>query len=141
MRERDSGMYDIWVYATTKLIAEIPIMLIVPLLFLALTYFAIGLNDSLTQFIAFYFVLMFMIQAATAMGYALSSAFNHATTAVAFAPIVNMPLNLLGGYMIALPGIFSQTPQRYVAWLMYFSPVRYGFKAMMVSQFQNIHTP
>ena len=33
-RERDSGMYDIWTYATTKLIAEIPIMLFVPFLFL-----------------------------------------------------------------------------------------------------------
>ena len=106
MRERDSGMYDIWVYATTKLIAEIPIMLVIPMIFLLMTYFAIGLNDSLTQFIAFYFIIMFMIQASTAMGYALSSAFNHETTAIAFAPIVNMPLNLLGGYMISLPGIF-----------------------------------
>ena len=40
------------------------------------------------------------------MGYALSSVFNHETTAVAFAPIVNMPLNLLGGYMINLSTIF-----------------------------------
>ena len=133
-------MYDIWVYATTKLIAEIPIMCFVPFLFLLITYFAIGLNDSLSQFFAFYFVLMFMIQAATAMGYALSSLFNHETTAVAFAPIVNMPLNLLGGYMISLPGIFQQTPQRYFAWLMYFSPVRYGFKAMMIAQFGDIKT-
>ena len=43
VRERDSGMYDIWIYATTKLIAETPIMLFVPFLFLLLTYFAIGL--------------------------------------------------------------------------------------------------
>jgi len=49
---------------------------------------------------------MMMIQAATAMGYCLSSAFNHETTAVAFAPIINMPLNLLGGYMINLSNIF-----------------------------------
>ena len=133
-------MYDIWVYATTKLIAEIPIMCFVPFLFLLITYFAIGLNDQLSQFFAYYFVLMFMIQAATAMGYALSSLFNHETTAVAFAPIVNMPLNLLGGYMISLPGIFQQTPQRYIAWLMYFSPVRYGFKAMMIAQFGDIKT-
>lgn len=69
------------------------------------------------------------------MGYALSSVFNHETTAVAFAPIVNMPLNLLGGYMINLKGIFSQAPQRYIAWLMYFSPVRYGFSALMIKEF------
>jgi len=135
VRERDSGMYDIWVYATTKLIAEIPIMCLVPFVFLLIVYFAIGFTDSISQFAQFYLILMFMIQAATAMGYALSSVFNHETTAVAFAPIVNMPLTLTGGYMINLVGIFQQTPQRYVAWLMYFSPVRYGFTGMMVSQF------
>ena len=135
VRERDSGMYDIWVYATTKLIAEIPIMLIVPLIFNLMVYFAIGFTDTVKQFTAYYLVLMMIIQAATAMGYTLSSFFNHETTAVAFAPIVNMPLNLLGGYMISLKNIFQQSPQRYVAWLMYFSPVRYSFTAMMVAQF------
>jgi len=38
-------MYDIWVYATTKLIAEIPIMSLVPFVFLCLVYFAIGFED------------------------------------------------------------------------------------------------
>ena len=61
MRERDSGMYDVWVYATTKLIAEIPIMLIVPFLFLCLVYFAMGFTDSATQFASFYLVLTMMI--------------------------------------------------------------------------------
>lgn len=110
VRERDSGMYDIWIYATTKLIAEIPIMMFVPFIFLLITYFSIGLTDSFSHFIAFYFILTMMIQAATAMGYALSSIFNHETTAVAFAPIVNMPLNLLGGYMINTSNIFAHAP-------------------------------
>lgn len=74
------------------------------------------------------------------MGYALSAIFDHESTAVAFAPIVNMPLNLLGGYMIALDGIFTRSPQKYIAWLMYFSPVRYGFSAMMTSQFPVYNT-
>lgn len=69
------------------------------------------------------------------MGYALSSVFNHATTAVAFAPIVNMPLTLLGGYMINLNDIFSHSPQRYIAWFMYLSPVRYGFTSLTITQF------
>ena len=105
-RERDSGMYDIWIYATTKMIAEMPIMLIVPGIFLLLVYFAIGLDNNAVQFLLFYVIIMLVMQAATAMGYALSSAFNEATTAVAFAPIINMPLNLLAGYMINLNGIF-----------------------------------
>jgi len=41
-------MYDIWVYATTKLFAEIPIMMVVPFVFLVILYFAIGFNDKAT---------------------------------------------------------------------------------------------
>ena len=54
-------MYDIWVYATTKMIAEIPIISLVPFIFLLITYFAIGLTNSFSQFFAFYFVIMMMI--------------------------------------------------------------------------------
>jgi len=99
-------MYDIWIYATTKLIAEIPITLFVPFLFCLMTYFSIGLTDAFSHFMKFYLVLFLLIQASTAMGYAVSSVFNHETTAVAFAPTLSQPLNLLGGYMINLKGIF-----------------------------------
>jgi hypothetical protein len=58
-----------------------------------------------------------MVQAATAMGYFLSSAFNSETAAVAFAPIMNLPLSLLGGYMINLKSIKGIWPQQLLEWL------------------------
>lgn len=54
-------MYDIWVYATTKLLAEIPVMCTVPAVFLFIIYFAVGLSDSATQFVSYYLVLMMMV--------------------------------------------------------------------------------
>jgi len=42
IRERAANMYDIWIYATTKMIAEIPIMLLVPLMLVMVVYPAIG---------------------------------------------------------------------------------------------------
>ena len=60
MRERDSGMYDIWVYATTKLIAETPIMALVPLITLIMVYFSIGLQNNFGEFVEYY-VIIFMI--------------------------------------------------------------------------------
>ena len=42
IRERAANMYDIWIYATTKMIAEIPIMLLVPLMLVSVVYPAIG---------------------------------------------------------------------------------------------------
>ena len=68
------------------------------------------------------------------MGYFLSSAFNSETAAVAFAPILNLPLSLLGGYMINLASIKHKYPQVLLEWLQYFSPVRYCFNGLMRSQ-------
>jgi len=117
VRERASNMYDIWIYATTKMIAEIPIMLLVPLILVIFVYPSIGFQDSLKEFSQFYFILALMVQAATAMGYFLSSAFNSETAAVAFAPILNLPLSLLGGYMINLNSIKGEFPQALLEWL------------------------
>jgi len=105
VRERASSMYDIWVYACTKWLAELPIGLFVPLMLNLIIYFAIGFQDKFTEFLKFYMIYAMMVQAATALGYFLSSAFNHETTAVAISPLVNLPLNLLGGYMINLATI------------------------------------
>lgn len=133
VRERAGNMYDIWVYATTKMIAEIPIMLLVPLLLVVTVYPSIGFQDSFSEFLMFYLILALMVQAATAMGYFLSSAFNSETAAVAFAPILNLPLSLLGGYMINLKTIKGEYPQVLLEWLQYISPVRYCFNGLMAA--------
>lgn len=140
VRERAGNMYDIWVYATTKMIAEIPIMLLVPLMLLILVYPSIGFQDRLSEFAKFYLILALMVQAATAMGYFLSSVFNSETAAVAFAPIMNLPLSLLGGYMINLKTIKGRWPQEALEWVQYISPVRYCFNGLMRAQWPLDHT-
>ena len=136
VRERDSGLYQIWIYATTKLLAEIPIMLFIPLLLNSMLYFVVGYENRFDTFVQFYLILLLMVQAAASMGYCLSSIFSHESTAVAFSPIINLPLNLLGGYMINLRGIFQKTPQKYIAWLSYILPVGYGFEGLMIAEFK-----
>jgi ABC-type multidrug transport system permease subunit len=137
VRERASNMYDIWVYATTKMFAEIPIMLVTPLILVVSIFWSIGFYDSATEFFSFYLIIALMVQSATAMGYFLSSAFNSETAAVAFAPIINMPLTLLGGYMINLESIKGKYPQALVEWVQYLSPVRYCFNGLMQTQWNH----
>jgi len=81
-------------------------MFIVPAVMTAILYWAVKFEDRLSTFFSFYFILMLMVQAASSLGYFLSSVFNSETAAVAFTPIINLPLNLLGGYMISLINIF-----------------------------------
>lgn len=49
IRERAGNMYDIWVYATTKMFAEIPIMLLVPLILILVVYPSIGFQNKLSR--------------------------------------------------------------------------------------------
>jgi hypothetical protein len=61
IRERAGNMYDIWVYATTKMFAEIPIMLLVPLILIVFVYPSIGFQNRLSEFFAFYLILALMV--------------------------------------------------------------------------------
>lgn len=61
VRERASGMYEIWIYAMTKWIAELPIALIVPLIFNMIMYFAVGFSDKFTEFFQVYIILALMV--------------------------------------------------------------------------------
>ena len=72
-REKSSGMYDVWIYATAKFFSELPLALARPGIFLSILYFSIGFEDSLTEFIKFYIILELMIQASSGMGFCLSA--------------------------------------------------------------------
>lgn len=51
LRERTSGLYEIWVYALSKLLAELPLMLFFPMLMNILLYFVVGYEISFLVFI------------------------------------------------------------------------------------------
>lgn len=61
VRERDGGLYQIWVYATTKLLAELPIYFLVPLILNLMLYWVVGYVDRFSTFAQFYLILMLMV--------------------------------------------------------------------------------
>lgn len=127
-------------YALSKLLAELPLMLFFPMLMNVMLYFLVGFEDSFEVFFYFYLILMMLVQCSVAMGYFIGSIFRHEATAVAFAPIFNLPLTLLGGYMVSLKGIHSEWPQAAISWLTFISPIRWGFQGLCVAQFVPIAT-
>lgn len=50
IRERQSRLYEIWIYATSKMIAELPVLLMVPMMMNLMLYFAVGFDDKFTVF-------------------------------------------------------------------------------------------
>lgn len=133
IRDRNTALYDIWIYTFCKFLAELPILLVVPMIQNLALYWCIGFQPGIGHFFQFYIVIVLTVQAATALGYALSALFDHATTAVAMAPIFSISLNVLGGYMVNLKTLHG--PQLAIGWLQYISPTRFGFAGLMQAQF------
>ena len=57
LKEVQSKLYGVCPYFLTRVLVEMPLTLIVPLLFTALVYFAIGFTTSVTHFFEFYLVI------------------------------------------------------------------------------------
>ena len=126
-RERVTDMYDIWVYVFTKWVAELPVTAFVPAIVVFMVYYAVPFVNRGQNFLMFYIILALQTQAAIAIGQFQSAFFESETKAVGFSTIIGNPVMLFGGFYISLNGIMKMTPQKFIAWFQYISPVRWAF--------------
>lgn len=68
-------MYTVGAYYLAKIIAEIPVLSVTPMLFAVIVYFKIGLTVTASQFFYFYLILLLVTQSSASFGYLLSSIF------------------------------------------------------------------
>jgi hypothetical protein len=72
--------------------------------------------------------------ATSAYGQVIGSLFDKAETACFFCPVLMMPFVLFSGFLTNL-----DTYPRWIGWIQYLSPIRYGFEAGMRNEFENYH--
>lgn len=68
MREHHNGMYRTDVYFLCKTIAEIPIFLVIPVLFTSIMYFLVGLNPEPSRFFQAVVIITLVSNVATSFG-------------------------------------------------------------------------
>lgn len=123
-------------YYFARSLLELPLFLLLPLLFSAIVYFGVGLTVSAAQFFKFFLVLALQIQCALSWSYFLSAMIADGTTVMMIGPIVVFPFMLLGGFFANLT---SQL--RFLQWLNKISPLRYGFEALGWNEWGQIQNP
>jgi len=79
IREHTSNMYGSGSYYASKLALELPLLLVLPLLENALTFWGIGYRDD--AFFKFYLVYLLTVQVGTSMGYFISCLFDNMVSA------------------------------------------------------------
>ena len=96
LREYGDKSYGIVPYFLTKTIIEIPFMFIFPVIFTAITYFAIGYEADVDKFFFFALAMCMIVICAASYGMVISAVFKHGADSLA--PVIMMPLILFGGF-------------------------------------------
>eukprot|EP00216_Chloropicon_sp_CCMP2111_P004459 CAMPEP_0198240856 /NCGR_PEP_ID=MMETSP1446-20131203/5847_1 /TAXON_ID=1461542 ORGANISM="Unidentified sp, Strain CCMP2111" /NCGR_SAMPLE_ID=MMETSP1446 /ASSEMBLY_ACC=CAM_ASM_001112 /LENGTH=732 /DNA_ID=CAMNT_0043923635 /DNA_START=336 /DNA_END=2534 /DNA_ORIENTATION=- len=133
MREYANGAYSVGAYFCSKILVEYPFQILTPIVVALSSYWAIGLQSSLSKFSIFAVTIVMINLCGSNIGLALSSAFRDISIALSLAPLFVLPLMLFSGFFIS----YEDTPL-YVAWIQAISPVRYAFAILMQNEFSGL---
>lgn len=155
LREHFNGMYRTDVYFISKSLADLPLFIILPFIFISIPYFAIGLNPAADRFFIASGIIILVANVASSFGknldkiydYAILNSFRHfcslgfmvsciaGTTdiALAVAPALVIPLLLFGGFFLS-----NEDVPVYFDWMRYISWFMYGNEALSINQWSGV---
>jgi len=129
-KERASGSYRLSGYFIAKSLAEVPITIILPTLFLIVSYWMANINNNFGIFLGILAFQLMTILVAESLGLMLGAIFRDLRHAMTAATVLLLSLMLVGGFFVrALPhwlGVWSP-------WLSFF---KYGYNACLELQFK-----
>ena len=93
-------MYRTDVYFLSKQIAEIPIYVFVPFMFVTIFYIFVGLNPAIDRYFMCLGIVMLLTQVVVGFGYMISCISKDVSMAMALGPPLIVPMMLFGGFFL-----------------------------------------
>ncbi|XP_048753753.2 protein white-like isoform X2 [Ostrea edulis] len=133
VREYGGKMYRLDVYYLSKIIVEIPFLMISPAIFITILYWMSGFVYGLSEYFRALGISILVANTAAGFGYVISAGAPSITAALALAPLLIMPLMMNGGFFLN-----SRTVPDYFLWLKYASWFMYSNELMIVNQWTSV---
>ncbi|KAJ6744330.1 ABC TRANSPORTER G FAMILY MEMBER 25 [Salix purpurea] len=128
VRERASGMYTLSSYFMSRIVGDLPMELILPTIFLSVTYWMAGLKPEFGAFLLTLLVLLDYVVVSQGLGLALGAAIMDAKQASTMVTITMLAFVLTGGFYVhKLPPC--------MAWIKYISTTFYAYKLLINVQY------
>ncbi|XP_011005152.1 PREDICTED: ABC transporter G family member 25-like [Populus euphratica] len=128
VKERASGMYTLSSYFMSRIVGDLPMELILPAIFLSVTYWMAGLKPELGAFLLTLLVLLGYVLVSQGLGLALGAAIMDAKQASTVVTITMLAFVLTGGFYVhKLPSC--------MAWIKYISTTFYSYKLLINVQY------
>lgn len=133
LRESRSQLYRPDTFFLGKTIAELPLFLLVPVLFTSIVYPMVGLLPGFDHYIMSVLIVTLIANTATSFGYMISCASKTTSMALALGPPIIIPFLLFGGFFLNAASV-----PFYFEWLSYLSWFRYGNEALLINQWASV---
>ncbi|XP_022742221.1 ABC transporter G family member 22-like [Durio zibethinus] len=134
IKERAADMYRLSAYFLARTTSDLPLDLILPVLFLLVVYFMAGLRLSAAPFFFSMLIVFLCIVAAQGLGLAIGATLLDLKRATTLASVTVMTFMLAGGYFVKKVPVF-------ISWIRYMSFNYHTYKLLLKVQYQDIMPP
>lgn len=133
-KERAADMYRLSAYFLARTTSDLPLDLILPVLFLLVVYFMAGLRLSVASFLLTMVTVFLCIVAAQGLGLAIGATLMDLKKATTLASVTVMTFMLAGGFFVKNVPVF-------ISWIRYISFNYHTYKLLLKVQYSHIpHT-
>nr|XP_043638068.1 ABC transporter G family member 22-like isoform X2 [Erigeron canadensis] len=130
-KEKAADMYRLSAYFMARITTDLPLDLLLPLLFLVIVYFMAGLTLTALSFFLTTLIVSLCIIAAQGLGLAIGAAMMDLNKATTLASVTVMAFMLAGGFFVKNVPIF-------ISWLSYLSFNYHTYRLLLKVQYEHI---
>ncbi|KAJ2156679.1 hypothetical protein GGF46_005025 [Coemansia sp. RSA 552] len=130
LREWQGGYYGLPAYFISKNLIELPIQVILPVIYSVTSYWLLGLRQDGARFLLYTATCIVLNMCGFSFGLLLGSLFRDMSTILAALPAMFLPFLLFGGLLVN-----TGNSTVWLRWLQWISPIKYGYTALMRNQF------
>lgn len=128
VRERSSGMYRLSSYYIARMVGDLPMELVLPTIFVTVTYWMGGLKPSLITFTLTLAIVLLNVLVAQGLGLALGAVLMDVKQATTLSSVLMLVFLLASGYYI-------QHIPMFIDWLRYISFSQYCYRLLVGVQY------
>ncbi|KAL4326104.1 hypothetical protein GQ457_11G008540 [Hibiscus cannabinus] len=133
-KERAADMYRLSAYFLARTTSDLPLDLILPVLFMLVVYFMAGLRLSAAPFFLTLLTVFLCIVAAQGLGLAIGATLMDLKRATTLASVSVMTFMLAGGYFVERVPVF-------ISWIRYMSFNYHTYKLLLKVQYEDVVPP
>ncbi|KAM7498738.1 hypothetical protein LguiA_023152 [Lonicera macranthoides] len=128
-KERSSGMYRLSSYFMARTTGDLPMELVLPTVFVTITYWMAGLKPTAGNFFLTLVVLLLSVLVSQGLGLALGALVMDQKNATILGSVIMLSFLLAGGFYV-------QHVPPFISWIKYVSISQYTYKLMLGSQYK-----